>query len=128
MFADALGDDRARAIVTVERQRDVPVELRPVRRKGRAQAIAQIDLLVNIATAVILTFGLGRLVQRFGVTAGLVLNPIIMLIAFLVVLLSPSLIAIQGMQVVRRVAQYAIARPSRTACDVASSSGISARI
>ena len=84
--------------------------------EGRAQAIAQIDLLVNIATAVILTFGLGRLVQRFGVTAGLVLNPIIMLIAFLVVLLSPSLIAIQGMQVVRRVAQYAIARPSREIC------------
>jgi AAA family ATP:ADP antiporter len=38
--------------------------------EGRAQAIADIDLVVNIATALILTFGLGRLVQRFGVTAG----------------------------------------------------------
>jgi AAA family ATP:ADP antiporter len=84
--------------------------------EGRAQAIADIDLVVNIATALILTFGLGRLVQRFGVTAGLLLNPVIMLIAFLVVVISPSLIIVQGLQVVRRVAQYAIARPSREIC------------
>jgi AAA family ATP:ADP antiporter len=84
--------------------------------EGRAQAIADIDLVVNIATALILIFGLGRLVQRFGVTAGLVLNPLIMLIALFVVAISPSLIIIQGLQVVRRVAQYAIARPSREIC------------
>jgi ATP:ADP antiporter, AAA family len=84
--------------------------------EGRAQAIADIDLVVNIATALILTFGLGRLVQRFGVTAGLVLNPVILLIAFVVVAISPSLIVIQGLQVVRRVAQYGIARPSREIC------------
>ncbi|MGA2860347.1 MAG: NTP/NDP exchange transporter [Steroidobacteraceae bacterium] len=84
--------------------------------EGRAQAIADIDLVVNIATALILIFGLGRLVQRFGVTVGLVLNPLIMLIALFVVAISPSLIIIQGLQVVRRVAQYAIARPSREIC------------
>jgi AAA family ATP:ADP antiporter len=83
---------------------------------GRAQAIADIDLVVNIAAALILTFGLARLVQRCGVTAGLVLNPIILLVAFLVVAISPSLIVIQGLQVVRRVAQYAIARPTREIC------------
>jgi AAA family ATP:ADP antiporter len=84
--------------------------------EGRAQAIADIDLVVNIATAVILTFGLGRLVQRFGVSAGLVLTPLIMLLAFFVVAISPSLFIVQGLQVVRRVAQYAIARPSREIC------------
>jgi AAA family ATP:ADP antiporter len=83
---------------------------------GRAQAIADIDLVVNIATALILTFGLGRLVQRFGVTAGLLLNPLIMLPAFVVVAISPSLIVIQGLQAVRRIAQYAVARPSREIC------------
>jgi len=83
---------------------------------GRAQAIADIDLVVNIAAALILTFGLARLVKRWGVTAGLVLNPIILLVAFLVVAISPSLIVIQGLQVVRRVAQYAIARPTREIC------------
>jgi AAA family ATP:ADP antiporter len=84
--------------------------------EGRAQAIADIDLVVNVATAVILIFGLGRLVQRFGVTAGLVLNPLILLFAFVVVAISPSLFVIQALQVVRRVSQYAIARPSREMC------------
>ena len=82
----------------------------------RAQAIADIDLVVNICTAAFLIFGLGRIVQRFGVTAGLVLNPLLMIIAFLATAISPTLLMIQGLQVVRRVAQYAIARPSREMC------------
>jgi AAA family ATP:ADP antiporter len=84
--------------------------------ESRAQAIADIDLVVNILSALILIFGLGRLVQRFGVTAGLVLNPIIMVIAFLALALAPGLRMIQLLQVVRRVGQYAIARPSREIC------------
>jgi AAA family ATP:ADP antiporter len=83
---------------------------------ARAQAIADIDLAVNICTAVILIFGLNRLLRRFGVTGGLVLNPLLMLLAFLGLALAPSLLMIQGVQVVRRVAQYAIARPSREIC------------
>ncbi|MGH8206570.1 MAG: NTP/NDP exchange transporter [Steroidobacteraceae bacterium] len=83
---------------------------------ARAQAIADIDLAVNICTAVILLFGLNRLLRRFGVTGGLVLNPLLMLLAFLGLALAPSLLMIQGLQVVRRVAQYAIARPSREIC------------
>jgi AAA family ATP:ADP antiporter len=84
--------------------------------ESRAQAIADIDLVVNVATAVILTFGLGRIMQRFGVTVGLVLNPLIMVIAFLGIAISPSVFMIQALQVVRRVGQYAIARPSREIC------------
>jgi AAA family ATP:ADP antiporter len=84
--------------------------------ESRAQALADIDLVVNVCSALILIFGLGKLVQRFGVTAGLLLNPIIMVVAFLGVALSPSLFVIQTLQVVRRVAQYAIARPSREIC------------
>jgi ATP:ADP antiporter, AAA family len=83
---------------------------------SRAQAIADIDLIVNICTAAILILGLGRIVQRFGVTAGLILNPLLMIVAFLATALSPTLFVIQGLQVIRRVAQYAIARPSREMC------------
>jgi len=82
----------------------------------RAVAIADIDLVVNIVGAVLLTFGLGRFVQRFGVTAGLVINPLLMIVAFIGIALSPSLLVIQAVQVVRRVSQYAIARPSREIC------------
>jgi len=83
---------------------------------SRAVAIADIDLVVNVCTAIVLLFGLGRYVGRFGVTAGLVLNPLLMVGAFLATALSPTLFMIQALQVVRRVAQYAIARPSREMC------------
>ncbi len=83
---------------------------------SRAQALADIDLVVNVCTAAILIFGLGRIVQRFGVVAGLILNPLLMVVAFFATALSPTLLMIQGLQVVRRVAQYAIARPSREIC------------
>jgi len=82
----------------------------------RTLAIADIDLLVNIFTAIVLIFGAGRFVQRFGVTAGLVLNPLILLVAFCGIALSPTYFMIRAVQVVRSVAQYAIARPSREIC------------
>jgi AAA family ATP:ADP antiporter len=83
---------------------------------NRAVAIADISLVVNILAAIILLFGLGRYVHRFGVTAGLILNPIIMVVAFVALALSPTLLMIQALQVIRQVGQYAIARPSREIC------------
>jgi ATP:ADP antiporter, AAA family len=83
---------------------------------SRAVAIADISLVVNVLAAIILLFGMGRFVHRFGVTAGLILNPIIMVFAFIAVALSPVLLMIQALQVIRQVSQYAIARPSREIC------------
>jgi AAA family ATP:ADP antiporter len=83
---------------------------------SRAVAVADISLMVNVLAAIILLFGLGRYVHRFGVTAGLVLNPIIMVVAFIALALSPTLLMIQALQVIRQVSQYAIARPSREIC------------
>ena len=83
---------------------------------ARAVAIADISLVVNVCAAVILLFGMGRYVQRFGVTASLLLNPVIMVVSFVVLALSPTVLMIQAIQVVRQVSQYAIARPSREIC------------
>lgn len=80
---------------------------------ARAVAIADIDLTVNIATALVLILGLSRVVRRFGLTVTLVLNPLIMIAAFGALLLAPTVAMVQLLQVVRRVTQYAIARPSR---------------
>jgi len=82
----------------------------------RTEALADIDLVVNVLSALVLLFGLGRFVQRFGVTASLLLNPLMMVAAFVAVALSPTLLMVQGLQVIRRVAQYAIARPAREIC------------
>jgi len=83
---------------------------------SRAVAVADISLVVNVLAALILLFGLGRYVQRFGVTAGLILNPLIMMVAFVALALSPTLLMIQALQVIRQVSQYAIARPAREIC------------
>ena len=83
---------------------------------SRTRALADIDLIVNVASAAIAMFGLGRFITRFGVTAGLVLNPVLVAASFVLMVLSPTLIMLQAMQAVRRVTQYAIARPTREIC------------
>ena len=83
---------------------------------GRAVVIADLDLVVNAATAAVLVLGVARFMRRFGVTAALLLNPLLMIAAFLAVAVSPTLRMVQLLQAIRRVAQYAIARPSREIC------------
>lgn len=81
-------------------------------RAARTQAYATIDLATNSIAILIQLFGTGQFVQRFGVTAGLLLNPVIMVVAFLAVAFSPVLLVLGGIQVVRRFSEYAIAKPS----------------
>jgi AAA family ATP:ADP antiporter len=82
----------------------------------RTQAIADIDLVVNICSAAVACLGLGRMLRRFGVTTGLLVNPLIMMVAFIGVVLWPVLLMVQALQIVRRFSQYAVARPSREIC------------
>jgi AAA family ATP:ADP antiporter len=82
----------------------------------RTRALADIDLAVNICSAAIALFGLSHFIRRFGVTGSLVINPILMAVAFVLMALSPTVLMLQAMQVVRRVTQYAIARPGREIC------------
>jgi AAA family ATP:ADP antiporter len=82
-------------------------------RAARTQAYATIDLATNSIAVLIQLFGTGRIIKRFGVTTGLLLNPIIMVLAFLAVAFSPVLLVLGSMQVVRRFSEYAIAKPSR---------------
>lgn len=83
---------------------------------ARTQALANIDLAVNVASALIALFGLNRFIARCGVTASLVLNPALMVISFVVLAFSPTLLMVQATQALRRITQYAIARPSREIC------------
>jgi ATP:ADP antiporter, AAA family len=82
-------------------------------KEARTQAYATIDLTVNSLAVLVQLFGTGRIIQRFGVQTGLLLNPIIMVIAFLAVAFSPVLMILGGIQIVRRVAEYAVAKPTR---------------
>ena len=82
-------------------------------KEARTQAFGSIDLAVNSCALLIQLFGTGRLIARFGVGPALLLNPIIMILAFLAIAFSPVLLVLGGMQILRRVAEYAIAKPAR---------------
>ncbi len=82
-------------------------------RAERTQAYAVIDLATNSLAVLVQLFGTGRFINRFGVTAGLLLNPLIMVVAFLAVVFSPVLMVLGSVQVLRRFAEYAVAKPSR---------------
>jgi AAA family ATP:ADP antiporter len=82
-------------------------------REARTRAYAMIDLAVNGTTVFLQLFGTGRIIERFGVTTGLLLNPAIMAFAFLAIAFAPVLLVLGTIQVVRRFAEYAIAKPSR---------------
>jgi len=79
----------------------------------RAQAYAWIDLATNSCAVLIQLFGTGRFIKRFGVTTGLLINPVIMVVAFLAVVAAPGLMVLGSIQVIRRFAEYAVAKPSR---------------
>ncbi|HTB68359.1 MAG TPA: Npt1/Npt2 family nucleotide transporter [Steroidobacteraceae bacterium] len=80
---------------------------------ARTQAFATIDLATNSIAVLIQLFGTGRFIKRFGVTTGLLINPVIMVVAFLAVAFSPVLMVLGTVQVIRRFAEYAVAKPSR---------------
>jgi AAA family ATP:ADP antiporter len=82
-------------------------------REARTQAYASIELMVNSVAVLIQLFGTGRIISRFGVTTGLLVNPIIMALAFPAVVFSALLIVLGTIQVVRRIAEYAVAKPTR---------------
>ncbi len=79
---------------------------------ARTQAYATIDLATNSIAVLIQLFGTGRFIKRFGVRTGLLINPVIMVVAFLAIALSPVLLVLGGIQVARRFAEYAVAKPS----------------
>src|SRR6266550_1915703 len=79
----------------------------------RTIAFADVDLFVNICSAAILILGLGRVMRRFGVTASLVLSPVIMVAACFGIIVAPTLMMVQTARALQRISQYAIARPSR---------------
>src|SRR6204780_1989026 len=84
-----------------------------ITRVARTRAYASIDLATNSIAVLIQLFGTGRFIKKFGVTTGLLLNPVIMVVAFLAVVFSPVLLLLGSIQVVRRVAEFAVTKPSR---------------
>ena len=79
----------------------------------RTALFARVDLAVNVLTLLGQLFLVGRLVEKLGVGAALALLPALGLAGFAAIGVAPVLAVLIVFQVLRRAADYAIARPAR---------------
>jgi ATP:ADP antiporter, AAA family len=82
-------------------------------RGAQTAFFATVDLLVNVLTLVVQLFLSGRIVLVLGVALALSLLPALTIVGFGALALLPTTMAVATFQVVRRAADYAIARPAR---------------
>jgi AAA family ATP:ADP antiporter len=82
-------------------------------RAARTAFFAQIDLWVNAATLLIQLFLTGRLMGWIGVGATLCALPLLSIGGFAALATSPTVAVFAAVQVLRRVANFALARPAR---------------
>lgn len=80
---------------------------------ARTQIWASIDLIVNVLAIVTAIFLTGRITTRFGMPTTLALIPVLMVLGWLVVAISPILLFLIGLQIIRRAGNYAITKPGR---------------
>ena len=82
-------------------------------RGAQTAFFATVDLLVNALTLVVQLFLSGRIVLVLGVALALALLPALTIVGFGILALVPTTMAVAAFQVLRRAADYAIARPAR---------------
>ena len=81
--------------------------------EGRTRLFAVMDLAVNVMTFLTQFFMTAPMIGRFGFASALMLLPAASMIGFTVIGLTPVLLAFILFTIVRRVAEYAIAKPAR---------------
>ena len=80
---------------------------------ARTRLFAQIDLAVNVLTLLVEIFLTNRLIGRFGVALLLMALPLLNVVGFGALVVAPTLVVIVVFQALRRVVEYALARPVR---------------
>lgn len=80
---------------------------------ARTALFAQMDLVVNLLSLGLQSLVVGRLLHRLGVGLTLTLLPLTSIVGFAALGVSPTLAVIVVFQVLRRAADYGIAKPSR---------------
>jgi len=82
-------------------------------RAAQTQFFATVDLLVNCLALVVQLFLTARIVMMLGVALTLAVLPALTIVGFGAIALVPTLVAVAAFQVIRRAADYAVARPAR---------------
>jgi AAA family ATP:ADP antiporter len=81
--------------------------------EGRTRLFAVMDLAVNVITFLTQFFMTAPMISRFGFASALMLLPAASAIGFAVIGLTPVLLAFILFTIVRRVGEYAVAKPAR---------------
>ena len=87
--------------------------LEPVDRDTRTAIWSVIDLVVNCLTVIIAVFATGRIARRLGLPFTLASIPVIIMAGLIILAAAPMISVVVGIQIVRRVGNYAITRPAR---------------
>jgi AAA family ATP:ADP antiporter len=82
-------------------------------RGAQTAFFASVDLVINVLTLVVQLFVTARLVMLLGIALTLGLLPALTIVGFGVLALAPTIMVVALFQVLRRAADYAIARPAR---------------
>jgi ATP:ADP antiporter, AAA family len=81
--------------------------------EGRTRLFSLIDLVVNVLTFLIQMTMTSRVISRFGLASALVVLPVASAIGFGVIGILPTLVVFVLFTIVRRVGEYALAKPAR---------------
>jgi AAA family ATP:ADP antiporter len=81
--------------------------------EGRTRLFALIDLVVNVLTFLMQVAVTSRVISRFGLAFALVALPVASAFGFSVIAVMPFLVVFILFTVVRRVGEYALAKPAR---------------
>lgn len=81
--------------------------------QGRTRLFALVDLIVNVFTFLTQVTVTSRLMSRFGLASALIVLPFASAIGFGVIAVMPVLAVFIVFTIVRRVGEYAIAKPAR---------------
>ncbi len=79
----------------------------------RTKFFANIDLLVNSLTLLFQVLITGRIIAAVGVTTTLCMLPMVSVAGFAALAFNPTVAVLVSVQVIRRVANFALARPAR---------------
>ena len=79
----------------------------------RTRLFSMIDLAVNVITFTTQLFFTSKMISRFGLASALVALPFVSAVGFGMIGLMPMLLLYVGFMIVRRVGEYAIAKPAR---------------
>jgi len=81
--------------------------------QARTRLFAVVDLAVNVMTFMTQFFMTGQMIGRFGLASALILLPAVSIVGFGMLGLMPLLVVFVLFTIVRRVGEYAIAKPAR---------------